>query len=169
MCGVILVAAPGRKMGDILRSQLAANPANGPVLPDALSAIERLERGEPVDVSTFHPALQGLFAPAVQAFLIDLMANDPAVLAAKVSLPMLIVQGDNDLQIPRENGDALRAAQPAAAYVVIPAMNHVLKNVEAGNLGANMAAYANPALPVAPELVDAIVGFISSPSGGSQP
>ncbi|MFN6934060.1 MAG: alpha/beta hydrolase, partial [Tsuneonella sp.] len=70
LCGIIVVASPGRPMGTLLREQLSANPANAPVLPDALSAIERLETGERVDVAALHPALQGLFNPAVQGYLI---------------------------------------------------------------------------------------------------
>jgi alpha-beta hydrolase superfamily lysophospholipase len=93
ICGLVLVSAPGRKMGDVLREQLRANPANAPLLTDAVSAIDRLERGERVDVSAMHPGLQALFAPRLQPFLMDLMSKDPKVLAARVSKPLLIVSG----------------------------------------------------------------------------
>lgn len=162
LCGVIVVAAPGMKMGDVLRAQLRANPANAPILPQALGAIDALERGERVDVAGFHPALQGLFNPAVQGFLADMMAYDPAALAANIGLPLLIVQGGKDLQVPRANGDALHAAQPAAGYVVIPAMNHVLKDIDSDAPQANMAAYGDASLPIAPELVDAIAGLVEA-------
>jgi len=46
LCGLVLVAAPGRPMGVVLREQLRANPANAPLLADALAAIEALEGGE---------------------------------------------------------------------------------------------------------------------------
>ncbi len=164
LCGTILVAAPGQKMGDILRAQFKANPANAPVLPDALSAIDALEKGEKVDVTAFHPALQGIFNPAVQGFLIDMMSRDPAALAAKIEMPLLIVQGGKDLQVPRANGDALHEAQANADYIVIPAMNHVLKDIESDNPQDNMAAYADPSLPISPELVDAVAGFVSGAS-----
>jgi pimeloyl-ACP methyl ester carboxylesterase len=163
VCGLILVAAPGRRVSDIIRGQLRANPANAPVLDSALAALAQLEKAQRVDVSGMHPALQGLFAPPVQGFLIDMFAYDPAALAAKVAVPMLIVQGGKDLQIPRENGDALHSAQPKAGYVVVPDMNHVLKNIDADSPESNFAAYADPSLPVSPELVDAIAGFIGGP------
>ena len=70
VCGVLLVASVGRKAGAILREQLQTNPANAPILPDALAAIDALEAGERVSVEGMHPALQGLFNPAVQGFLI---------------------------------------------------------------------------------------------------
>ncbi len=169
LCGTILVAAPGQKMGDILRAQFKANPANAPVLPDALSAIDALEKGEKVDVSGFHPGLQGVFNPAVQDFLIDLMRRDPAKLAAKIEMPLLIVQGGKDLQVPTVNGDALHESQANADYIVIPAMNHVLKDIESDSVQANMAAYADPSLPISPELVDAVAGFVTGRSTTTDP
>ncbi|HBQ93163.1 MAG TPA: alpha/beta hydrolase, partial [Erythrobacter sp.] len=54
--------------------------------------------------------LQGLFAPAVQGFLIDLMALDPAALAQQADLPMLIVHGGADLQVTAKDAQMLRAA-----------------------------------------------------------
>lgn len=161
ICGVILLAAPGSKLGDVLRAQLQANPANAPILHDALAAIASLEQGQRVAVEPFHPALQGLFNPAVQAFLIDMMNYDPAVLAAQVTLPMLVVQGGRDLQVPRANGEALRAARGSARYVVLPAMNHVLKDLADDSPQANMAAYADPSLPVSRDLVDAVAEFVT--------
>lgn len=163
LCGVILVAAGGQTYGDLIRTQLKGNPGNAPILPQALAALDSLEKGERVDVTGLHPALANLFNPAVQGFLIDAMDYDPVELAAKVAVPMLIVQAGKDLQVPRANGDALKAAQPAADYIVIPAMNHVLKDVEGDTPQANLAAYADPSLPVSSELVDAIAGFVTRP------
>lgn len=163
LCGVILVAASGQTTGEILRAQLQANPANAPVLADALGAIDRLERGERVAVSAMHPALQGLFAPAVQGFLINAMTYDPAALAAHVTVPMLIVQGGKDLQVPQANGALLHAAQPDAHYVFLPHMNHVLKDVASDAPQANLAAYADPSLPISTGLVEAVAGFVSDP------
>lgn len=159
LCGLILVATPGRPLGSILREQLSANPANAPILDQAETAITALEAGERVDVAKFHPALQGLFAPAVQGFMIDLMAQDPAAIADTIELPMLIVQGGTDLQVGTEDANALVAAAPAAEYLAIPAMNHVLKDIADGDAAANRASYADPSLPVSPALVDGIEAF----------
>ncbi len=46
LCGLILVAAPGRPYGEILREQLRANPANAPLLDQAEHAIAQLEAGK---------------------------------------------------------------------------------------------------------------------------
>ena len=49
VCGVILVSAAGRPMGEVVRQQLKANPANEPLLDQALPAIDALEAGKKVD------------------------------------------------------------------------------------------------------------------------
>ena len=160
ICGIILVSTAGRRLGDVLREQLRSNPANAPILPDAMKAIGLLEAGKSVDVSAMHPALQQLFAPQVQPYLIDLMAADPARLAAGVTLPMLILQGARDLQVSVVDAQVLSRAQPKAKLVTIPTMNHVLKDVGSDDRAVNFAAYSNPSLPVDPALVQAIADFV---------
>ena len=167
LCGVIVVAGPGRRIGDVMREQLQANPANAPLLGDALPAIARLEAGERVDVSSMPPVLQGLFGPQIQGFLIDMFSYDPATLAAESAIPLLVIQGGRDLQVPVADGERLRAAQPAARYVLLQDMNHVLKDV-AGDRAANAAAYADPSRPIAPGLVDAIALFVGSGAANAQ-
>ncbi|MEO0871942.1 MAG: alpha/beta fold hydrolase, partial [Pseudomonadota bacterium] len=83
ICGIMLVASVGRTLGDTLREQLRANPANAPILDEALAAIASLEAGERVSAQGMHPALMSLFAPAVQGYLIDLMSRDPATMASR--------------------------------------------------------------------------------------
>lgn len=160
ICGIVLVATPGRRMGETLRDQLRANPANAPLLADAMAAISSLEAGRPVDVVTMPAPLQQLFAPQVQPFLIDLMARDPAKLAKAVKVPMLIVQGGRDVQVGQGEAELLSKAQPRARLQIIPSMNHVLKDVASDDRGANLATYADPALPVNAQLSDAIADFV---------
>jgi uncharacterized protein len=160
ICGVIALSAAGRPMGVLLREQLNANPANAPILADAMRAISELESGRTIDVSAMHPALRSLFDPAVQGFLINQMALDPSKLAASLKLPLLIVQGDKDLQVTLTDAQALKAAQPKAQYVLIPGMTHALKHVDSDDVGANYATYANAAQPVDPGMAGAIVKFV---------
>jgi uncharacterized protein len=160
ICGAILVSGAGRKLSDVMREQLRANPANAPVLDSALQALDSLDRGEKVDVTGMHPALQRLFAPQVQGFMIDMFRHDPAKLAATLKVPLLIVQGERDMQVSVTDARDLAAAQPKAKLVLIPAMNHVLKDVDSDDRSANLAAYADPSIPVDTGLVDAIADFV---------
>ncbi len=161
VCGIVLLAAPGQRMGDTIRKQLRANPANAPVLASAEKALGELEAGRKVPVTGLHPALaQGLFNPAVQGFMIELLAQDPAKLAAAVKRPMLIVQGGHDLQVDTANGEAFRKAAPKAAYALLPAMSHVLSDAPADR-SQNLATYAEADRPLTPGLAERIAAFVT--------
>jgi pimeloyl-ACP methyl ester carboxylesterase len=162
ICGVISVSGSGRKLSDVIREQLRSNPANAPVLDSAMAALESLDHGEHVDVSGMHPALQALFAPQVQDFLIDDFRYDPAKLAASLQAPLMIVQGERDIQISTADAKALAAAQPKAKLLLIPAMNHVLKDVASDERSANLAAYGDPSLPVDGALVKGVAAFVKA-------
>jgi len=160
LCGAILVSGAGRKLSDVIRGQLRANPANAPVLDSAMAALDSLDRGRHVDVTNMNPALLPLFRPQVQDYLIDMFRQDPATLAATATLPLLIVQGERDIQTSTADARLLAAAQPKAKLVLIPAMNHVLKDVASDDRSANLATYADPSLPVDPTLVNAVAEFV---------
>lgn len=160
LCGLVLVAAPGRPLGDVMKAQLRANPGNFVILPSAEAAIDRLAAGQRVDPATLPAALQGLFAPALQGYFISLLSYDPADLAAQVKLPLLIVQGGRDLQVTVADAERMAAANPAAKLVVLPDLNHVLKDVAEG-APANLAAYRDPALPLGKGVAEAVAGFIT--------
>lgn len=157
ICGLILIAAPGRSYSDLIREQLQANPANAPILPEALSALDSLEAGQRVDPSGFHPSLQGLFNPAVQGFLMSLFATDPAELVKEAGLPTLVMQGTNDIQVPV--ADAERLADAGGELILLPGVNHVLKNAPEDRAG-NLTTYGNPDLPLADTVIPSIVDFI---------
>jgi hypothetical protein len=157
LCGLILVAAPGRKLGVILREQLNANPANAPLLPQAMAALDSLEAGKSVDTTGMAAPLLALFRPQVQPFLMDLLRQDPTIEAARTILPVLIIQGGKDIQVSRADAEALHAAQPRSELVIVPAMNHVLKDVAGDDRASNAATYTDPSLPIDPMVVDAIV------------
>ncbi|MGR3512528.1 MAG: alpha/beta hydrolase [Paracoccaceae bacterium] len=160
--GLILLACPGRPLGQVLRSQLQANPANAPLLPQAFKAISQLEAQHRVAASDLPASLRPLFADAVQDFLIDLFAHDPATLISSIQLPCLIAQGTEDLQVSVADAEALHRAQPNAQLTLIEGMNHVLKIVPPGNQAANLASYQNPDLPVSEALVQSCIALISN-------
>jgi pimeloyl-ACP methyl ester carboxylesterase len=159
ICGVISVAGSGRRLGDTLRAQLRANPANAPLLDPALTILDRLEKGQKVPDADIPALLAPLFRSAVQDYLVDLLAQEPQKLAASLKTPLLIVQGETDIQTSVEDATLLGKAQPAAKLAVLPGVNHVLK-IAPAERAANVATYRNPALPIAPAVVDAIAAFI---------
>jgi uncharacterized protein len=158
VCGLILVSGAGRKLGDVLREQLKANPANAPLLDQALAAIGELEAGRHVDTSTMHPALMQLFAPQVQDFLISEMAADPVDVLAKAKKRSLIIQGTTDMQVSVEDAQLLNKVR-RTKLEIIDGMNHVLKEAPADR-AANLATYADPSLPLHPQLEREIRRFV---------
>ncbi|MHB2267194.1 alpha/beta hydrolase [Aliihoeflea sp. PC F10.4] len=162
LCGLILVATPSRPLGQTILTQLRADAANAPLMEDAERAVEALEAGETVDVTTMNPALGGLFSPAIQPFLIDAFGRDPASLIGNVHVPLKIVQGGRDMQIGEDDAARLAAAYPSAEFLIIPEMNHVLKVAPAGDRAGNIATYVDPDLPLATGVVEAIAEFVRS-------
>lgn len=171
-CGLVLLTTPGRSMGTVLRDQLAANPANAPLLEAANGAIDALEAGKAVDVASLPAPLAPLFNPAVQPFLRDMMRYDPSVMAAATPLPILVVSGGRDLQVGAKDRDAFAAHAPALkngtpprrCIVTVAEMNHVLKLVPTDDRATNMATYADPGAPVIPMLMHTITRFIAADS-----
>jgi alpha-beta hydrolase superfamily lysophospholipase len=169
LCGLVLVATAGRPLGVVLREQLQANPANGPLLGQALPAIDALEQGRRVDTAGLHPALQALFSPTVQGYLIDAFSHDPRRMLSAYAKPVLLLQGQRDLQVSESDAQALKQANAGAKLVLLPNVNHVLKAVTVDDRRANFATYADPALPLAAGVVEAIADFLDSVSVGAKP
>lgn len=162
LCGLVLAAAPGRPLGNVLREQLKANSANAPVLEQAFGALAALEKGERVDTASLHPGLLQLFHPKVQGFLISFMAVDPAKTIAGQTKPVLIVQGANDLQVKQADAQRLAAANPKAKLVMLPKVTHALKEAASDTPEASHATHVDSSLPIAPGVVDAISTFIKA-------
>ena len=162
ICGLVLVSTAGRPLGEVIRQQIKDNPANAPILGQAMAAIDSLEAGKHVDTSTMNPALMPLFAPQVQGFLISVFSYDPAKLIAAVTKPVLILQGKRDIQVSVADAERLKQAAPNAKLVLLDDTNHVLKTVTSDDRRANAATYANPRLPLAPGVVGAIADFVGN-------
>lgn len=156
ICGLILVSGPGRPLGTVLRAQLEANPANAPILDQAFGAIASLEAGEVVETSSLHPGLKGLFAEPIQGYLMSVLTVDPAVSAQRANQRTLVIQGETDVQTSVEDAQLLAHATGTAA-AILPGVNHVLK---VATTEETQTSYANPDLPIAESVVEAIVSFI---------
>ncbi len=161
LCGLILLAAPGRPVGQVLREQLQLSMGNGPMLRQATSAIKALEAGHHPNLYALHPKLQQLFAPPIQGLLISMFSYDPARLIAEFHKPVLILQGERDLQVSVADAKRLKEAAPAAKLVLLPDANHFFKVVKSADMAVNAAAYTK-AVPLAPHIADEIADFVSA-------
>jgi uncharacterized protein len=162
ICGLILIAAPGRRLGELIKDQLRSNPANAAFLDEAEHDVDTLEAGNRVETAAARPEIQAIFAPAVQGFLIDLFAYDPPKVLAGYKGPVLIVQGERDIQVTADDARLLKIANEKAELMLLPDVNHVLKAVASDDLAANLKTYVEPKLPLAPGVVDVIADFIAA-------
>ena len=104
----------GRPMGEVLREQLKANPANAPLLDLALPAISNLEAGKRVDTSNMPAPLMRIFNPRVQGFLISAFSYDPRQLLTGFSKPVLILQGLRDMQVGEADCQTLKGSRSSS-------------------------------------------------------
>jgi len=155
--GFVSLEGAGRPAPAILREQLKPKLPPG-VYAQADSIIAQLEQGH--TVARVPAELVPLFRPSVQPYLISWFRFDPAVEIAKVSVPVTIVQGTADVQVGMADAQALARADPAARLVIVDGMNHVLKHApDTSSQAAIVRGYEDPALPIDPRVVDAVVAL----------
>ena len=147
---LVLLATPGRLLGTVLREQLikAGVPAG-----EIDNALVEVRKGDAV--SSARPEMKAIFRPSVLPFLRSTIDVDPVVLLRSTKVPTAIVQGARDRQISVEDAQMLHAGRPDARLIVVPRMNHVLKADSSEQWP--QPSYVDPAVPLAPEVVDAIV------------
>lgn len=109
--------------------------------------------------SSYNPVLESIFRPSVQPFILSWMKYHPQEEIAKLEIPVLIINGNNDLQVSETEAELLKHSYPEARLVILEDMNHILRKIEGDDL-ENSKSYNEPALPLHPELVDHLVEFI---------
>jgi pimeloyl-ACP methyl ester carboxylesterase len=156
----ISLAGAGSPLDEILKEQIMNDKSLSiPLKSEIYSYIDQLKMGELVEKVPMN--LYALFRPSVQPYLISVFKYDPQEEIAKLKIPILILQGDLDIQVSESEADLLHEANPSATKVIIEDMNHVLKNSESTDKKAQLKdSYNNPNTPVNKELVKEIVTFI---------
>ncbi|WP_226581763.1 alpha/beta hydrolase [Halobacillus litoralis] len=152
----VSLAGAGRPIDRVLEDQLKES------LPEDLyeeseTILEQLRKGE--EVTKVRSSLQQLFSPDVQPFLRSWMAYDPSEQLSRLEVPILIINGEHDLQVSVEEARRLKAAKPEAELVLLEGMNHVLKDAPVKR-EENLATYTNPDLPLKEGLVEEVVKFL---------
>lgn len=152
----ISLAGSGKPIDEILIEQI---DKNAPALSDDnRKIIIQLKEGK--KVTEVHPLLLSLYAEANQDFLMEWMNIHPMVEISKLNIPILIIQGTEDLQVGIENAEMLKSANKNAELVFIKQMNHIFKFVN--DEKQNMISYNNPDMPLHKDLTPAIVNFIKN-------
>ncbi|WP_344823152.1 alpha/beta hydrolase [Rurimicrobium arvi] len=152
--GFISIAGPARPAGDILLEQISN--AQPELAEETRATLESIKAGKPANPQ--NPALQQMFSPGVQPYVQSWMAYDPRVEIKKLSIPVLIIQGTEDTQVPVSEATMLHQARAGSQLTVLYGMTHTLKTATA-DPASNRKTYEDPAIPLTNGLCDAIGSF----------
>lgn len=163
---IVLAATPGEPAVRTLERQLAQAPMPDDLRRRAGRILAQLTAGR--NVADVPLELAPLFRPSVQPYLISWLGIDPATVLEGFAGPVLILQGDRDLQVTTADARRLAAGRPRGTRIeILAGLNHVLKPAPAER-AANIAAYTTPGLRPDPRvamLISAFAGSGATPSG----
>ena len=153
----ISIAGAGESADKILMTQLSAQSPES--AEKARIIMDSLKAGLPVlDIPA---GLVALFRPSIQPYMRSWLTLDPTKEIRKLKIPILLIQGRNDLQVSAGDAENLKAAAPKAQLELIAQMNHILKDASEDKR-ENYGTYMKPELPLTPELSRAMIAFIKA-------
>jgi uncharacterized protein len=157
--GFISIAGAGRQINEVLEEQITKQ------LPDVKDELhqklEILKAGKTFDSKTMNPYIAPMFRESVQPYIISWIKYNPQTEISKLKIPVLIINGDKDLQVPVTDAEMLQKAKPDAKLEIIKEMNHILKDIK-GDATENVASYNNADLAVNKEIVQKIKDYLAS-------
>lgn len=155
--GFISISGPGKPIDEIILDQIGQMGATD-LVESAKKTFAILKTGK--TDKDFNPGLANIFNLDVQPFIRSWIAYSPTEELAKLTIPTLIINGDNDIQVSQNEAELLQKAKPEAKMVIIKNMNHVLKIVEGKDTQENVKTYNMPQLKNAEKLAETILVFI---------
>ena len=155
----ISLSGPGVPADIILKTQLKMNSSAADYTRE-VSIIDSIKAGN-FTKQKLDGNFYALFNPIVQPYMYSWMKYDPSEAISKLTMPILIVQGKNDIQVSVNDAQALKKAEPKAQLKLISGMSHILK-MGSTDRQQNAATYAMPDLPLHPDLIPILTDFINS-------
>ena len=153
----ISLSGAGRPIDEILEEQIVKQmPSIKTVLREKLND---LKASKLIDPASIDPALAGMFRKSVQPYLISWIQLNPQIEIKKLQIPVLIINGDKDIQVPVTDASLLHQSLPASKIEIIANMNHIFKTIT-GDDASNRASYTDPTLPISQALIATINQFL---------
>ena len=109
-------------------------------------------------VEKVNPMLQSVFAKQNQSFMSSWIKYNPSEEIKKLYIPILLINGTEDLQVKQEEAKSLHEANKNSEVVIIDKMNHVLKEVN--SMTENQSSYMKADFPLSSKLIKAITTFV---------
>lgn len=151
----ISLAGAGRPIDSILIEQLSKGDYD---LDEVRRILDDIKAGKIVIPPD---NLKTIFRVTVQPYMTSWLKYVPSEVFAKLTMPVLILQGSTDIQIQVVDAESLHKACKQSKLDIIDSMNHVLKTSSADR-DKNIATYNNKNLPLNSELTPIIVNFINN-------
>lgn len=169
--GLVLMGAPGRPLGPVIREQVLASlnrakmsaEAQKPYVSFLDEAITLVSQGKNPPPNP-PLGMAALFPPSAIKLMQSYFTNDPAMIASAFSGPVLIVQGQKDIQVlAKKDTPRLLAALKArkkghVEAFVVPSASHNLKQVNNENVEPGFTG------PVAPLAIEKVVSWLKARS-----
>ena len=154
--GYVSLAGAGRPIDEVISEQVAKN---SPTLKEvAATDFAILKEGKTFENK--NPMLASLFRESIQPYMISWIKYNPQDEIKKLQIPILIINGTKDIQVPPSDAELLHKANPKSTLKIIDNMNHIFKEIKVDD--DNVKSYSDPKLPVMPELIQQITTFINS-------
>lgn len=154
--GYVSIAGAGRGIDEVLLEQLGKqSPKMKEVAQEGLTSLKAGKTFE-----NKNPMLASIFRESVQPYMISWIKYNPQTEIKKLTIPILILNGTKDIQVPPSDAQLLHAANPKSEIKIIENMNHIFKEILVDE--DNAKSYNSPNIPVMPELISSITLFINS-------
>ncbi len=154
----VSIAGPGRPIDEVLIEQIQKQAPS--MTAEVKEDLEMLKKGQTFELK--NPAMGILFRESVQPYMISWLKYDPRQEIQKLKIPVLLINGNRDIQVPASDAALLKTAKPDAQLKIITDMNHVFKKITTDDMMANATLSSQPEVPIMPELTLAINEFIKS-------
>jgi len=153
LTGMIIFAGNVRPQEDLVIDQMLWVGTQQSAIDQAKAVQAKVKKLEPGDEDS--PPIMG----APPTYWLDLRGYNPVEKAKTLGIPMLILQGERDYQVPMKEFELWKAGMGGVKNVTLksyPALNHLFVAGE----GKSMPAEYSKTGHVAEEVVDDIAGFI---------
>ncbi|HCQ12148.1 alpha/beta hydrolase [Flavobacterium sp.] len=156
--GFISLAGAGRPIDEVLKEQLVKQLPN---LDAEISGyLTKLREGSTFELTSKNPTIKSIFRESVQPYMISWIKYNPTIEIKKLKIPVMIINGTKDLQVPESEAMLLKAAYPKAELKIIENMNHNLKEILIDK--DNLKSYNDGTIPITPILTETMTKFINS-------
>jgi pimeloyl-ACP methyl ester carboxylesterase len=126
---------------------------------DSITKAHFKELSQTGSIKNVNLMLRSIFKKENQSFLSSWIKYNPSEEIKKVTIPILIVNGNKDLQVKVSDAKKLHASNPNSELHIIRNMNHVLKEVKSDT--ENQNSYLKPDFPLSSELIKHIIKFVT--------